>query len=110
MRCRSRKRRESAAGPAGVPAAAAGFRLRGGCAVTAETLLRAVRGADRALIASAALFDVYEGEHVPAGKKSLAVEVVIQPREATLTDAAIEALAAKVVEAAAKATGAVLRG
>ena len=78
--------------------------------VPAETLLRAVRGADRTLIASAALFDVYAGEHVPEGKKSLAVEVVIQPREATLTDAAIEALAAKVVEAAAKATGAVLRG
>ena len=78
--------------------------------VTAEALLRAVRGADRALIASAALFDVYTGEHVADGKKSLAVEVVIQPREATLTDAAIEALAAKVVEAAAKATGAVLRG
>ena len=75
----------------------------------AETLLRAVRGADRTLIASVALFDVYEGEHVPPGKKSLAVEVVIQPREATLTDAAIEALSAKIVAAAGKATGAVLR-
>ena len=79
-------------------------------ATSAETLLRAVRGAGRGLIASVSLFDVYEGEHVPAGKKSLAVEVVIQPREATLTDAEIEALATKVVEAAAKATGAILRG
>ena len=77
-------------------------------AMPAETLLRAVRGAERALIASVALFDVYEGEHVPPGKKSLAVEVVIQPREATLTDAAIEVLAAKIVTAAAKA-GATLR-
>ena len=79
-------------------------------ATPAETLLRAVRGAARGLIAAVSLFDVYEGEHVPAGKKSLAVEVVIQPRQATLTDAEIEAVTAKVVEAAAKAAGAVLRG
>ena len=56
------------------------------------------------------LFDVYQGEHVPAGSKSLAIEVLIQPRDATLTDAEIDAVAAKVVDAAAKATGAVLRG
>ncbi len=79
-------------------------------ATPAEAVLRAVRGAARGLIASVSLFDVYEGEHVPDGKKSLAVEVLIQPRDATLTDAEIEAVAAKVVEAAAKAAGAVLRG
>ncbi len=79
-------------------------------ALPAEILLRAVRGADRTLIASVALFDVYEGEHVPPGKKSLAVEVVIQPHGATLTDAEIEALGTKVVQAAAKVAGAVLRG
>ena len=78
-------------------------------AVGAETLLRAVRGAGRGLIAAVALFDVYEGEHMPLGKKSLAVEVVIQPREATLTDSEIEALSTKIVEAAAKAAGATLR-
>ena len=78
-------------------------------ALPAETLLRAVRGADRTLITSVSLFDVYEGEHVSQGKKSLAVEVVIQPHEATLTDAEIEALGTKVVQAAAKAAGAVLR-
>ena len=78
-------------------------------ATPAESLLRAVRGAARGLIASATLFDVYEGEHVPPGHKSLAVEVVFQPRDATLTDGEIEALAAKVVEAAAKAAGATLR-
>ena len=79
-------------------------------ATPAEAVLRAVRGAARGLIAAVSLFDVYEGEHVPDGKKSLAIEVLIQPRDATLTDAEIEAVAAKVVEAAAKATGAVLRG
>ena len=78
-------------------------------ATTAETLLRAVRGAERTLIAAVSLFDVYEGEHIPLGKKSLAVEVVLQPRETTLTDAEIEAVSAKIIAAAAKATGAVLR-
>ncbi len=79
-------------------------------ATPAETLLRAVRGAARGLISAVSLFDVYEGEHIPPGKKSLAVEVVIQPQTATLTDAEIEALGTKVIEAAAKATGATLRG
>lgn len=76
----------------------------------ADTLLRAVRGAERTLITGVSLFDVYQGEHVPAGKKSLALQVVLQPRDATLTDAAIEAVSAKIVAAAAKAAGAVLRG
>ena len=77
--------------------------------VAAEALLRAARGADKALIADVALFDVYRGKGVPEGSKSLAIEVTIQPREATLTDAQIEALADRVVAAVAKATGAVLR-
>ncbi len=79
-------------------------------AVPAETVLRAARGADRALIAAVSLFDVYEGEHVPVGKKSLAIEVVIQPTASTLTDAEIEAVCAKVVSAVAKASGGGLRG
>ena len=74
----------------------------------AETLLRAVRSADRAMIASVSLFDVYEGANVAPGQKSLALEVVLQPHEATLTDTEIEAIAGKVVAAAAK-FGAVLR-
>ena len=77
--------------------------------VTADALLRAARGADRALIAGVVLFDRYQGEHLPEGKVSLAIEVTFQPRERTLTDAEIEAACQKVVTAVAKATGAVLR-
>lgn len=77
--------------------------------VTAEAVLRAARGAERALIADVSLFDRYAGEKLPEGKVSLAIEVTLQPREATLTDAEIEAVAAKIVAAVAKATGATLR-
>ena len=75
-----------------------------------KAVLRAARGAERTLITGVSLFDVYVGDKLPVGKKSLAVEVVFQPRERTLTDAEIDAAAAKVVAAVMKATGASLRG
>jgi phenylalanyl-tRNA synthetase beta chain len=78
--------------------------------VAAEAVLRAARGADKALIAEVVLFDRYAGDKLPEGKVSLAIQAVLQPREATLTDAGIEAAAARIVAAVAKATGAVLRG
>ncbi len=79
-------------------------------AVAAGAVLRAVRAADRALIERVELFDIYRGRGIEPGKKSLAVAVTIQPRERTLTDTELEALAERVVAAVAKATGAVLRG
>ncbi len=78
-------------------------------AVTADALIRAARGADRALIAGVVLFDRYEGERLPDGKVSLAIEVTFQPRERTLTDAEIEAACQKVVAAVTKATAGALR-
>jgi len=77
--------------------------------VAAEALLRAARGAERTLITDVALFDRYAGDKLPEGKVSLALQVTIQPREATLTDPQIEAVAEKIVAAVSKATGAVLR-
>ncbi len=77
--------------------------------VTADALMRAARGADRNLITSVTLFDVYQGDRLPPGKKSMAIEVVFQPRERSLTEAEIDAASQKVVAAVAKATGATLR-
>ena len=77
--------------------------------VTAEDVLKAAKGADRALIERADLFDVYEGKGVAEGKKSLAISVRLQPKDKTLTDAEIEAAAQKIVAAVTKATGAALR-
>lgn len=78
--------------------------------VTADKLLKAVKGADKAMIVNAEVFDVYEGKGVPEGQKSLAIAVTLQPREKSLTDAELEALSGKIIAAATKATGAVLRG
>ena len=73
-------------------------------------MVRAASGADRSLISAVDVFDVFAGQGVPEGKKSLAIEVTLQPRDKTLTDAEIEAVAAKIVAAVNKATGGELRG
>jgi phenylalanyl-tRNA synthetase beta chain len=77
--------------------------------LAAGEIVKAVKQADRALIDTVSVFDVYEGKGVPEGKKSVAVAVRIQPKDATLTEAEIEALAQKIVAAALK-LGATLRG
>jgi phenylalanyl-tRNA synthetase beta chain len=77
--------------------------------IAADSVVRAAKGAERALIIGVSLFDLYQGDRMPQGKKSLGVEVTFQPRERTLTDAEIEAASQKVVAAVAKATGAALR-
>ena len=77
--------------------------------VAAAAVLAAARGADASLIAEVRLFDVFSGKSLGAGKKSLAIGVVLQPKNRTLTDAEIEAVAAKVVARVAKETGGVLR-
>jgi phenylalanyl-tRNA synthetase beta chain len=79
-------------------------------ATSAEALLRAAKGADKNLITQVGLFDQYTGKGMPEGKKSLAIEVTLQPREATLTDEEIEAVASRIVAQVEKATGGVLRG
>lgn len=70
--------------------------------LASDALIRAVKGADKALIADAILFDVYAGAGVPEGRVSLAIEVTLQPEDKTLTDAEIEAVSGKIVAAAEK--------
>ena len=73
--------------------------------LTAEALTRAVKGADKAVIVSARVFDLFEKD----GERSMAVEVVLQPGEKAFVDADLKAIADKVVAAAGK-LGATLRG
>lgn len=78
--------------------------------VEALTLVNAAAGADKALIDDVRVFDEFIGGSLGEGKKSLAITVRLQPREATLKDADIEAVGAKIIEKVNKATGGVLRG
>ena len=78
--------------------------------VEAGDVVRAVAGADKALIVDVVVFDVYTGIGVPDGKKSVAVTATLQPRQKTLTDTEIEAVAQKIVADVGRKTGAVLRG
>jgi len=77
--------------------------------LAAGDLVRAVQGADKAFITAVRVFDVFAGQGVPEGHKSVAVEVTLQPGEASFKDADLKAIAEKVVAAAAK-LGGELRG
>jgi len=76
----------------------------------AADMVRAAKGADKKLIQAVRVFDVFEGGSLPDGMKSVALEVVLQPMEATLTEAEIDAVAAKVTANVEKTTGGKLRG
>jgi phenylalanyl-tRNA synthetase beta chain len=77
--------------------------------VLADAILRAAEGADKNLVSAVDVFDVYEGKGIDSGKKSVAIAVTLQPREKTLTDEEIDAVARKIVAEVTKRTGAVLR-
>ncbi|HYJ52460.1 MAG TPA: phenylalanine--tRNA ligase subunit beta, partial [Allosphingosinicella sp.] len=76
--------------------------------LAADQLLRAVRGADKAAITGAGLFDLFTGQGVPEGQKSLAIEVTLQPGEKSFTDEELKGISDRIVAAAAK-LGATLR-
>ncbi|MFY8030811.1 MAG: phenylalanine--tRNA ligase subunit beta, partial [Devosia sp.] len=77
--------------------------------VSAASILKAAKGADKALITAVDIFDVFEGAGVGEGKKSVAIEVTLQPQDKTLTDEDIEKISTSIVGAVSKATGGVLR-
>ena len=69
----------------------------------------AIRKAERKMLKSVWLFDVYEGKNLPAGKKSYAVGMTLQDEEKTLNDRQIEAVMKKIVDSLKKNLGAELR-
>ena len=77
--------------------------------VPAGTIIKAARGADKALITGVEVFDLFEGAHLGEGKKSVAIAVTLQPTDKTLTEEQIEKVSAAVVGAVTKASGGVLR-
>ena len=78
--------------------------------VKAGDMVRAAQSVDKKLITEVTVFDVYEGKGIDPDKKSIAIAVTMQPREKTMTDQEIDAVAAKIVAEVVKKTGGVLRG
>ncbi|WP_193188917.1 phenylalanine--tRNA ligase subunit beta [Nisaea sediminum] len=78
--------------------------------VPADKLVRAAAGADKALISGVRLFDEYQGKGLGENEKSLAIQVTLQPVDATLTDEQIEAVGQKIVAQVEKAVGGRIRG
>ncbi|HEY7126253.1 MAG TPA: phenylalanine--tRNA ligase subunit beta [Ktedonobacterales bacterium] len=78
--------------------------------VPAQAVQSVIWATGGALVRSVALFDVYTGEPIPAGKKSLAYTVVYQSDERTLTDQEVDALQGRIVAEVAQQLGGTLRG
>ena len=85
------------------------FAFVGDKTVEAGALVKAASLADRKLVSGVTVFDVFEGTSVGEGKKSIAIEVLIQPYERTMTDEDFDALTGKIIAGVEKATGGVLR-
>ncbi|MBV9066071.1 MAG: phenylalanine--tRNA ligase subunit beta [Methylobacteriaceae bacterium] len=78
--------------------------------VHAADMIKAAQAADRTLVSDVSVFDVYEGQGIAEGKKSIALAVRVQPRDKTMTDAEIEALSQKIIGSVVQKTNATLRG
>ena len=65
---------------------------------------------EKKLLKEVRLFDVYEGKNLEPGKKSYAVNFILQSEDKTLNDKAIEAVMNKIEQNVCKSTGAVVRG
>lgn len=79
-------------------------------AVTFSQLRDAAVRAEKKLLKSVGLFDVYEGDKLPTGKKSYALNFVLEDPSKTLTDSDIERIMSNISSALTKATGAQIRG
>ncbi len=95
--------------PPALQAVTRDFAFLVGADVPAGDLVRLIKGADKANIVAARLFDDFRGQGAPEGQKSLAVEVTLQPQDKSYAEEDLKAVADKVTAAASK-LGAVLRG
>lgn len=77
--------------------------------VPAEEILAAVRAAGGGLLHRVSLFDVYEGDQVPAGKRSLALRLVLRSPQRTLTEKDISGVRSRVLLALQRQFAATLR-
>lgn len=76
---------------------------------TAQSVIQAINKVNPDLIASVLLFDVFKGEGIPEGKKSLALTVRLEPKTATLVESEIVKVGEDIISSVQKLTGGVLR-
>ena len=74
-----------------------------------EQIEQIARQTEKKLLKSVELFDVYEGKNLPAGKKSYAVNFILQDESKTLTDKQIDAIMTKLINNIKQKLGAELR-
>ena len=77
--------------------------------IESKIIIDLINKVENELISEVNIFDVYEGEGIPEGKKSIAISVVMQPKEKTLQDPEIESICKKIISNVVNNTGAVLR-
>ncbi|MBW3097681.1 phenylalanine--tRNA ligase subunit beta [Pseudohoeflea coraliihabitans] len=80
-----------------------------GTETAAGDIVRAAAGADKQMVSDVKVFDIFEGESLGTGRKSVAIEVTLQPRDRTLTDEDLDRISAAIVGSVEKATGGTLR-
>jgi phenylalanyl-tRNA synthetase beta chain len=78
--------------------------------VPAGSVLDAIDGADQGLVERRRIFDVYEGDPIPAGRRSIAINLAVRAPDRTLSDEDVAPIRREIVEAVEQATGATLRG
>ena len=72
-------------------------------------IINFVKKIDKELIKNVKIFDVYQGENITSGKKSIAFSVTLEPKDKTLSEKDIESVSKKIISAVQEITGATLR-
>jgi len=72
-------------------------------------IINLVKNIDKELIKTVKIFDIYQGENIEAGKKSIAFNIIFEPKHKTLSEKDIEQISKKIVSIVQSTTGAILR-
>jgi phenylalanyl-tRNA synthetase beta chain len=72
-------------------------------------IIALVKKIDKQLIKTVKIFDVYQGDNIDTGKKSIAFSVTLEPKDKTLSDKDIDQISKKIISSVHKSTGATLR-
>jgi len=78
-------------------------------AVSSDALVKAVRAGGKPYVSDVSVFDLYQGDKIEEGKKSLALSVTLQPQKATLVDAQIVEICDNIIQNVEKKCGGVIR-